>query len=105
MASIPPAPKQRCLTKIETVNTFENWRQNLVYTLSLNKNFAPFLISGAWWEKKTKATPFRGFAEDDESIQSVSHLSSEQKVNMLELMLGQIANYCLIVYCEKFYFD
>ena len=105
MASIPPAPKQRCLTKIETVNTFENWRQNLVYTLSLNKNFAPFLISGAWWEKKTKATPFRGFAEDDESIQSVSHLSSEQKVNMLELMLGQIANYCLIVYCGKFYFD
>ena len=34
MASTPSAPKRLCLTKIETVNTFENWGQNLVYTLS-----------------------------------------------------------------------
>ena len=97
MASTPCAPKQWCLTKIETVYTFENWQQNLVYTLPLDKDFAPFLISGAWWEKKTKATPFRGFADDDESIPQASRLSREQKVNMLDLMLGQITNYCPII--------
>ena len=97
MASTPRAPKQWCLTKIETVNTFVNWRQNLVYTLSLDKDFAPFLISGAWWEKKTKATPFRGFSDDDESIPQAIRLSREQKVNMLDLMLGQIASYCPII--------
>ena len=41
---------------------------------------------------KTKATPFRGFADDDESIPEASRLFRDQKVNMLELMLGQIAN-------------
>lgn len=97
MASTSRAPKQWCLTKIETVNTFENWRQNLLYTLSLDKNFAPFLITGTWWEKKTKNTPFRGFADDDESIPEGSRLTRMQKVNMLELMLGQIANYCPVI--------
>ena len=55
------------------------------------------LISGAQWEKETKATPFRGFADDDENIPGASRLSREQKVNMLELMLGQIANYCPVI--------
>lgn len=97
MASTSRAPKQWCLTKIETVNTFENWRQNLLYTLSLDKNFAPFLVTGTWWEKKTKNTPFRGFADDDVSIPEGSRLTRMQKVNMLELMLGQIANYCPVI--------
>ena len=39
------APKQWTLTKTETVNSFENWRQNLQYILSLDANFAPFLQS------------------------------------------------------------
>lgn len=97
MASTSRAPKQWCLTKIETVNTLKNWRQNLLYTLSLDKNFAPFLITGTWWEKKTKNTPFRGFADDDESIPEGSRLTRTQKVNMLERMLSQIANYCSVI--------
>ena len=57
MAATPRAPKQWCLTKTEIVTTFENWRQNLVYTLSLDAQFAPFLVDGATWLKKTKADP------------------------------------------------
>lgn len=97
MASTSRVPKQWFLTKIETVNTFENWRQNLLYTLSLDKNFATFLVTGTWWEKKTKNTPFRGFADDDVSIPEGSRLTRMQKVNMLELMLGKIANYCPVI--------
>lgn len=94
MASTPRAPKQWRLTKNETVTSFENWRQNLIYTLSLDKNFAPFLVADTWWEKKTKTTPYRGFSDDDENIPERNRLTKEQKVNMLELLLGQIANYC-----------
>jgi hypothetical protein len=57
MANSTRAPKQWCLTKHETVNSFENWRQNLIYSLSLDKNVAPFLVAGFKWQKKTKTTP------------------------------------------------
>jgi hypothetical protein len=50
------APKQWSLTKNETLTSFESWRQNLVYTLSLDNNFDPFLVSGVKWEKKTRVT-------------------------------------------------
>ena len=53
MAQSNRAPKQWCLTKIETVNTFENWKQNLQYSLSLDGNFAPYLVEGTQWLKKS----------------------------------------------------
>ena len=39
MASSPWATKQWSLSKNESINSFENLRQNLVYTLSLDSNF------------------------------------------------------------------
>ena len=66
MMATSRAPKQWCLSKCETVNTFENWRQNLKYSLSLDPNFAPFLVDGAKWEKQTKTSPLRGLTADGE---------------------------------------
>ena len=40
------AQKQWSLTKQETITSFEAWRQNLEYSLSLEANFAPFLADG-----------------------------------------------------------
>ena len=97
MASSHRAPKQWCLSKVETINSFENWKQNLLYTLSLDSNFAPFLADGVEWLKKTKAQPLRGFEADGDSIPLARRLTARQKVNFLELMLGQIANYCPII--------
>lgn len=94
MASTLRALKQWCLTKNETVTSFENWRQNLMYTLSLYKNFAPFLVADTWWETKTKTTPYRGCLDADENIPEANRLTKKQTVNILELLLGQIANYC-----------
>ena len=91
------APKQWCLSKSETINSFENWRQNLLYTLSLDSNFAPFLAEGITWGKKTRTEPLRGFTDDGEDVAEASCLTAQQKVNFLELMLGQIANYCPII--------
>lgn len=95
MASGPRAPKQWCLTKTETVNSFENWRQNLLYSLSLDQNFAPFLTETARWEKKTRNVPLRGMVSDNEDTPGAR--TAQQKVTMLELMLGQIANFCPVI--------
>ena len=91
------APKQWCLGKAETINSFENWRQNLTYTLSLDPNFASFLVDGASWKKKTKADPLRGFRDDGTTVAEDKRRTAQQKVNALELMLGQIANFCPVI--------
>ncbi|ESP04159.1 hypothetical protein LOTGIDRAFT_170991 [Lottia gigantea] len=97
MANSHKAPKQWCLSKNETVNSFENWRQNLLYSLSLDTNFAPFLVAGRTWGKRSRNSPRRGFTDDGNSIPKASRRTADQKVTMLELMLGQIANYCPII--------
>ena len=86
-----PAPTQWCLTKHDTINTFENWKQNLIYTLSLDANFAEFIATDAQWQKKTAARPDRGLIGNNDA-------KPRQRVYiMLELMLGQIANYCPVI--------
>ena len=97
MAATPRAPKQWCLTETETVSSFKSWRQNLLYTLSLDGQFAPFLLDGGTWLKKTKNSPFCCFTDDGLSVPEASRRTAQQKVSMLELMLGQIANYCPII--------
>ena len=98
MASSHRAPKQWYLSKVETINSFENWKQNLLYTLSLDSNFAPFLADGVQWLTKTKAQPLPGLEADGDPISLARRLTARQKVNFLELMLGQIANYCPIIF-------
>lgn len=97
MASSPRAPKQWSLLQNESINSFENWRQNLVCTLSLDSKFAPFLADGTTWGKKTKTQSLHGLTKDGETIPLSKHCMAQQKVNFLELMLGQIANYCLVI--------
>ena len=95
------APKQCSLSKTETITPFEAWRQNLVYTLSLDHNFAPFLVEGFTWVKKTATVPLHGFTDDDETVPEASRRTAAQKVNLLELMLGQIAQYNITQYNSK----
>ena len=91
------APKQWSLTKNETITSFEAWRQNLKYTLSLDPNFAIFLVDGTTWTKKGPANATRGLTNDGEEVPAASRRNAAQKVAHLELMLGQIANYCPII--------
>ena len=48
--------KQWDLGKNETINSFESWKGHLLYTLNMDTNFAPFLMSGKTWEKKDGIT-------------------------------------------------
>lgn len=91
------APKQWRLTKEESITSFEAWRQNLQYTLSLDPNFAPFLVEGFTWQKKRVDNPERGLTDDGDNVPEANRRTSAQKVTHLELMLGQIANFCPII--------
>lgn len=53
-----------------------------------------FLMDGTKWAKKSKADPLRGFEHDGEPSPIGRRRTAQQKVSMLELILGQIANYC-----------
>ena len=91
------APKQWSLTREETITSFESWRQNLKYGLSLDRNFAAFIQEGVEWEKKSRNNPNRGFDDDGEEVAVAQRRTAAQKVIHLELMLGQIANYCPVI--------
>ena len=97
MASNTRAPKQWQLSKNETLNSFTNWKENLLYTLSLDSNYSPFLVDGFSWLKKSAATPTRGLTNDGESVPVSQRLTAVQKNTKLDLMLGQIANYATII--------
>ncbi len=88
MASSLKAPKQWMLQSDADVTHFESWKNNLLFTLSLDDNYKPYLKADATWLKKTKANPKRGFTDDVGGGKT-----ADQKVYLLELMLGQIANY------------
>jgi hypothetical protein len=91
------APKQWSLTKQETITSFEAWRQNLQYTLSLDPNFAPFLIDVVTRLRKTTTAPLRGFDNDADTVPEARRRTAEQKAAQLELILGQIANYFPVI--------
>ena len=89
------APKQEKLTSHETLNSFKNWKANLTYTLSLDKAFTPFLKDGVTWQKLSSAHPARGFQDD--TGDSATKQTKEEKCATLNLMLGQIANWATVI--------
>jgi hypothetical protein len=78
----------------ETITSYESWRQNLLYVLSLDPLFARFLVDGVKWGKKTTITPMRGLTNDTDSVPQDHRLTAARKNQILDLMLGQIANFC-----------
>ena len=93
----PRAPKQWSLTKQEMITSFKAWIQNFQYILSPDCNNAGFLTDGVTWSNKSPGSPCRGLQDDPESVLQASHRTAQQKCTYLELMLGQIANYCPII--------
>lgn len=89
------APKQWSLTRNETITSFESWRQNLLYTLPLGASFATFLLPETSWLKKSRNAPLCGFTDDP--ADAPGRRTAAQKVAQLDLLLGQIANFCPII--------
>ena len=82
-------PKPWVLTEEETFSSFSKWQSNMVYTLSKDKMFAPFLQPGVSWLKFSTADPHRGFTDDA----GADGLKKEDKAHHLSLMLSHLAQW------------
>ena len=91
------AQKPRDLAKEETLNSFNAWKDNLLYILSVeHADFAPYLADGATWSKSSVAN--RGFADDElTAANAATRKTAAQKSATLRLMLGQIANFATVI--------
>ena len=92
-------PKVRELCSKETFSSFESWRGNLIYNLTLNPNFAEFLDDDCVWKKKSE-DKLRGFKDTivkDEEGNDVTKTTAAQKSSFLDLCLGMIAGYAPVI--------
>ena len=91
----------------ETMVPYQDGDCNFLWELASKPRVYPFLrrsvrsfsllIDRATWLKKSKNSPLRGFTDDGSSVPEASRNTAQQKVSKLELMLGQIANYCPVI--------
>ena len=74
---------------------FEQWRQNVLYHLTLNENFRPFLHIK--FGKKTCASPNRDLRGDVASgnVPDAEGQTAEIKCTIVDQMLEQISNWTL----------
>ena len=92
----PPKPWQ--LGEEETVSSFEAWKGNVVFNLSLVDIFTPYLSDDCKWLVKSASNTSRGFTDDDGATADPPvGLTAAKKATNLEIMLGQIANYCTVI--------
>ena len=89
------APKLEHLTKTETITSFNNWKETMIYALYLDDGFKPYLKDNVTWGKKTPASPHHGFLDD--ANDTVNGQTKEEKSAVLDLLLGQIANYATVI--------
>jgi len=81
------APKPWQLTENETINTFANWKSNVLYNLSLNNEFAQFLDTS--WSKKSVTNRGLQDLKEGEEIKK----TAVQQAIVLERMLGLVAQF------------
>ena len=91
-------PKNRYLNSVETITTFNSWRDNLIYILNMNREFDSFLLPNATWGKFSSTSPHRGFTDDEgHNADPPTGVSKEEKLRRLNLFLGQIANWATVI--------
>ena len=56
------------LTEDETLTSFEDWRNNIVFYLNQDKNFSPFLDSNKTWKKTAEGVDNRGLTDATEHL-------------------------------------
>ena len=65
MASGVKAQRPVRLSEDETLTSFEDWKNSLLFYLNQEKSFTDFLKSDATWKKVSDADPNRGVAAAD----------------------------------------
>ena len=88
------APKCRVLTPNETQQTFDTWKETLLFNLTLDGTFEFLLEDNVTWQGAN--TPNRGF-QNDEGGDENTRRSAQNKAQALKLLLGTIAGYAPVI--------
>ena len=89
--------KQRTLTQNETLNTFENWKQSLIFHIIGDAKLARFCDNddlAKWGPYKQN---HRGFTNDPTTVDENKRMTANQKTIMLKVLLGSVANYAQVI--------
>ena len=87
------APKTWSLTKEETPSSFETWKENLIFNLTIDGSFSEFLEENFKWSPPSVVN--RGLVADPAT--KPNGRTAEQKAAYLNLMLGSIAGFAPII--------
>ena len=88
------APKCRVLTPNETQQTFDTWKETLLFNLTLDGTFEFLLEDNVTWQGAN--TPNRGF-QNDEGGDENTRRSAQNKAKALSMLLGTIAGYAPVI--------
>ena len=88
------APKPRELTENENATTFETWKENLLFHLTMDGSYDEFLEDNFTWG--SVSIQFRGLKDSKDDNGAVT-LSARKKEALLGIMLGSIASYAPVL--------
>ena len=74
MATSIKVQRPSCLTEDETLTSFEDWRNNLIFYLNQDKNFKPFLETNKVWKKTAEEVDHRGLTNATEHLNLINFL-------------------------------
>ena len=86
------APKPHKLTETENPSSFETWKDNLIFHLTMDGSFEEFLEDNYTWNLASVA--HRGLSNDPAGE---GGKTAKQKEALLQLMLGSIASYAPVI--------
>ena len=86
------APKVKILTQHETPASLETWKETLLFNLTIDGRFDMFLDDEVTWKSESVAN--RGLTAD---ASGENRKTAEQKVVILNRLLGTIASYAPII--------
>ena len=89
----PPKPTK--LTKNESISSFETWKHNQKYNLQQDPMFKSFNAKIKSWNKVSANDPHRGLVDDADGV--ADKKTAAEKLEVLQLMLDQIANWCPVI--------
>ena len=84
-------PKPEHLTEDEDLTSFKKWQKNILFHISVRKEFAPYRTPTSTWQKASVTN--RGLSDDANTVEN--GLTAVEKNYALEQMLGLIALYIM----------
>ena len=90
-------PKQRQLNPDEKINTFEAWRESLLFHIIVDPKLARFADEDDLGKWAGYTETHRGFVNDAAETDKDIKMTGSQKAAMLKVMLGSIASYASVI--------